>query len=80
MHEFVDVNTSGAKVLVSDSMHATRTYLALSEDEQSVLVEVEGSEALIALAHVLLEQAHAVLLNEQAAAVIAAGQERFADA
>jgi hypothetical protein len=79
MHEYIPVNDAGAKVLVSDSNHVTTTYLGLSEGTEHVLIEIKGSEALIALARVLLDQAAAVVRNEQAAATIAAGRGRFAD-
>lgn len=54
--------------VVTDSVLVTRTFLALSSDGTSVVTEVDGSEALIALARILLDRAEDVRAAEDAIA------------
>ena len=52
--------------IVTDSVVVTRTLLALSSDSKSVVTAVDGSEALIALARILLDRAEEVRAAEDA--------------
>lgn len=64
------VDGADCAVLVSDSCAVTRTYLGVTVDGASLLAEIDGADALLALASTLVERAGQITADEIAALAV----------